>query len=135
MTQTALDVCTFKCETCKRSICTGARAINLKRRKKFSGSRRYAVTHANNGWRLSSVRLVERLSDGRLSVQGGSRKAFTVTQDEFKNLYPFVTRLSALLKLLRTVKTKTNGRCLEKVQLEIAQEKALCCRKARGAVE
>ena len=104
-------------------------------RKKFSGSRRYAVTHANNGWRLSSVRLVERLSDGRLSVQGGSRKAFTVTQDEFKNLYPFATRLSALLKLLRTVKARTNGRCLRNVQLEIEKEKALCCRKPNAASE
>ena len=107
----------------------------LKRRKKFAGERRYAVIHANNGWRLSSVRLVERLSDGRLLVQGGSSEAFTVAQDEFKRLYPFATRLSALLKLLKTVQTKTNGRCLEKVQLEIAIEKALCCRKARGAAE
>jgi len=107
----------------------------LKRRKKFSGERRYAVAHANNGWRLSSVRLVERLSDGRLLVQGGSRSAFTVTQDEFKNSYPFATRLSALLKLLRTVKARTNGRCLEKVQLEIEHEKALRCRKPNSPVE
>jgi len=107
----------------------------LKRRKKFAGDRRYAVTHANNGWRLSSVRLVERLSDGRLLVQGGSREAFTVAKDEFKKLYPFATRLAALLKLLKTVQTRTNGRCVGKVQLEIDAEKALCCRKARGAAE
>jgi len=97
----------------------------LKRRKKFSGDRRYAVIHANNGWRLSSVRIVERLSDGRLSVQGGSKEAFTVTQDEFENLYPFTTRLAALRKLLKTVQTRTNGRCVGKVQLEIEKEKAL----------
>ena len=101
----------------------------LKRRKKFAGERRYAVIHANNGWRLSSVRLVERLSDGRLLVQGGSSEAFTVTQDEFENSYPFATRLAALLKLLRTVQTRTNGRCLEKVQLEIEKEKAFCAGK------
>ena len=101
----------------------------LDRRKKFSGERRYAVTHANNGWRLSSVRIVERLSDGRLSVQGGSKEAFAVTQDEFENSYPFATRLSALRKLLKTVQTRTNGRCVGKVQLEIENEKALCRRK------
>ena len=106
----------------------------LKRRKKFAGSRRYAVVHANNGWRLSSVRIVERQTDGRLLVQGGSRSAFTVTQDEFKKLYPFATRLSALLKLLKTVRTRTNGRCLEKVQLEIEHEKALRCRKANAGI-
>ena len=101
----------------------------LERRKKFSGDRRYAITHANNGWRLSSVRIVERLHDGRLSVQGGSKEAFTVTQDEFENLYPFTTRLAALRKLLKTVKARTNGRCLEKVQLEIENEKAFCAGK------